>query len=85
MALTVVSGSDNVARIWRLSAHQLKSVAEEMVGRNLTSTEAKQHMYWRQKQRPTFESLPTPEDEPFMLTIPLGPTFGAPRTPKQGR
>ena len=84
-AITVVSESHNVARTWRLTSQQLKSIAEEIVGRNLTPAESKQQLYWRQQSDPTFPSLPTPADESFTPRGPVAPMFGAPPSPKQTR
>jgi len=67
--ITVVSGPDNVARTWRLSAEQLKRTAEETVGRNLTLAEWNQRLSWRQQKDATFPALPTPVDEPFTATV----------------
>jgi WD40 repeat protein len=81
-AITVVSGTDNVARTWRLGDPQLKFMAEETVGRNLTPAEWRQFLYWRQAENPTFPALPTPADEPLTSTSPPAPSFDAPAIPK---
>ena len=83
-AITVVSGSHNVARTWRLTSQQLKLIAEEIVGRNLTPAESKQQLYWRQQCDPTFPSLPTPADESFTPRGPVARSWRPP-SPKQTR
>jgi WD40 repeat protein len=84
-AMTVVSGVENIARTWQLTADQLTAIAEQTVGRNLTPAERRQNLYWRTEGSPRFPALPTPLDESFAPDGWTTPLFGAPPGAKQTR
>jgi len=77
LAVTVLSGYDNIARLWSLDTEDMIAVAGRIVGRNLSLAEWNQNHPFGAKYHKTFPDLPMPSDQ-VLQSSNDGSRFAAP-------